>query len=121
MNAPMETKVNNVIPPITDPLGRGWDQPSLDRMMITDKYATMGKAAFEELLDYTGSQPTGCYPGKCWKIMDRHLIPITEGVHKGKYRKGPNYGKWFLAWFGEHENPKFCSNNYREIIISENL
>lgn len=93
---------SNIIPPITDPLGRAWDQPSLDRMFITDKYATMGKLAFEELLDYSNSQPTGCYPGKCWKLMD------------GK-------GKWFLAWFGIHEDPKFCTNNYREIIISENL
>lgn len=111
----------NVIPPITDPQGSGWDQPSTDRIAITDKYATMSKETFGELLDYSRSQPTGCYPGKMWRTMDESATLIKDGEHKGKYRKGPDYGKWFLAWFGEHEDPKFCTNNYREIIISENL
>lgn len=61
----------NVIPPITDPLGRGWEQPDTKEILVDDDYAVMSKKAFDELKDYTASQPTTLYNGKMWKIRVR--------------------------------------------------
>ena len=93
----------NPIPPITDPMGVHWDQPDREKILVDDKVAVMDQKAFEELLDYSNSQPTGCYPGKMWKAQ---------------YGK-PKEKRWFLCWFGYSEKgPQWCSNNYREILIA---
>ena len=88
---------NNIIPIITDPLGKSWDQPKIENILIDDKNALMEENDFKELHEYSCSVPTGVYVGKMWKSR------INE--------------KWYLRWFSEHENPEFVSNNVREIII----
>jgi hypothetical protein len=88
---------NNVIPPITDPMGKYWRQPDTSRILIDDTHALMEKSTFEALSEYSTTIPTGVYPGKMWRC---HYL-----------------GTWFLRWFGEHEDPSLCSNHHREIIV----
>lgn len=71
----------HVIPDMTHPLGKLWDQPSRDRIAVDDTHAVMDREIFKELLDYTHSCPTGTYPGKMWKCIYS--------------------GKNFLFWFGD--------------------
>lgn len=89
----------HVIPPITDEMGRYWQQPDRHEIVVDDTHALMSKKSFERLLDYSHSQPSGVYPGKMWKLNNE---------------RGP---QWWLAWFGESENPNFCSNHRRKILI----
>lgn len=83
---------------MTDPLGKYWDQPSRDNIVIDDDYAVMDKKTLEALYDYSRSMPTGVYPGKMWKAVM------------------PN-GKVLLRWYGESDDPTMCSNNQREILL----
>jgi len=48
---------------------------------------------------YTASQPSGVYAGKMWKA---------------RYE---SERRWWLLWFGVHVDPKYCTKNYREIIV----
>jgi hypothetical protein len=88
---------NNTIPPITDPLGKGWRQPSLDAVLIDDSHALMDQNAFDGLYEYSASVPTCVYPGKMWKCKQA--------------------GIWWLRWFGESDDPSMCSNHHRRILI----
>jgi len=90
-------KDENIIPEITHPLGKHWDQPSKDNILIDDKNALMSEKDFNELKEYSCSVPSGAYEGKMWKNYD-----------------GTNWG---LVWYGESENPDNASINYRKIII----
>jgi hypothetical protein len=101
--------MNNVIPPITDPLGRHWDQPKLDQIVIDDTHAVMDAYAFAKLHEYSGSRPSGVYPGKMWKRHDG----LFDRDCKVEDRR------WLLMWFGEVEGrPDLCSNNHRVILIA---
>jgi hypothetical protein len=87
---------NNVIPPITDPMGKYWRQPDTSRILIDDTHALMEKSTFEALSEYSSSIPSGIYPGKMWRCHHR--------------------GTWFLRWFGEHYRHDLCDDGYREIL-----
>ena len=87
---------SGAIPPITDPLGRYWKQPSKDDIAIDETHAMMTRATFDKLHSYNTSTPSGVYPGKMWKA----------------YR----FGKWWLRWFGD-SGPDMCTNNHREIEL----
>ncbi len=93
-------KQKNIIPKITEPLGKYWEQPSTNNILIDDTHALMDEKSFKELKDYSKSQPTGAYEGKMWKAT---------------YWDRP--GIWFLLWFDFHEDPKFLSTEQREIIL----
>lgn len=88
----------NVIPVITHPLGKAWDQPDKDNVLVDNKNALMSKKSFNELLEYSCSQPSGVYEGKMWK---------------SQYN-----GTWYLKWFDFHSNPEYVSTKSREIIIA---
>lgn len=89
----------HIIPPITDPLGRNWPQPSLDGILVDDTHAVMTHATFNALLEYSRSTPSGVYPGKMWKAVMKDRTA-------------------YLCWFGIIEGqPDLCSNNAREILI----
>lgn len=92
----------NVIPPITDPMGKYWEQPDSSKILIDDTHAVMDAATFLKLHDYSYSQPTGVYPGKMWRSGRR----VVGGE------------KWFLKWYGLCEDITVCSNNAREILIA---
>lgn len=88
----------NVIPAMTDPMGRYWEQPDRSEILIDAEVALMERSTFERLHDYSHSQPTGVYPGKMWRAGSGD--------------------KWFLRWFGFSEKgPAWCSNNARRIVI----
>lgn len=94
-----EKEGNNMsIPPITDPLGKHWQQPEIKEIEIDSTHALMSKKAFNELLEYSCSQPTKVYEGKMWKSKLGN--------------------KWILHWFGKSDHPDFCSNNNRRILIA---
>jgi hypothetical protein len=101
-----------VIPPITDPMGKYWGQPSLDRITLNETHAFMDAEAFDELRDYSCSQPTGVYPGKMWKHSNAYYRKTEKGEPL----------RWWLRWYGEAREPemigKMCSNHAREIIVS---
>lgn len=89
----------NRIPPMTDPLGRHWKQPSVDQILLDDNHALMDMAAFNCLPEYSRSIPSGVYPGKMWKAV------LSDGTAH-------------LCWFGIVEGrPDVCSNNNREILV----
>lgn len=62
----MSTRVYD-IPPMTDPLGRYWEQPDRSRILVDGRHALMSSADFRALHDYTRSEPTGLYVGKMWR------------------------------------------------------
>ena len=92
----------HIIPPITDRLGQYWKQPATDNILVDDTHALMSQADFDELCDYTASQPSGVYPGKMWRAQ---------------YGRGEGR-RWVLCWFGFHADPQYCTNYYRKIIIA---
>lgn len=97
---------DNTIPPITSEMGRSWQQPKTDRILIDDTHAIMRKREFDDLAEYSTTKPSGVYPGKMWK--GEYFDPVT---HRPT-------GRWYLSWFGiVPDNDKVCSNNHREILL----
>lgn len=93
------------IPPMTDPMGQYWDQPSRFEIEIDETHAMMTRETFDKLRNYSHSQPTGVYPGKMWKWH----CP----VHCNEPRA-------WLKWFGESfikDGREFCSSGARQILI----
>lgn len=95
------------IPPVTNDLGRYWDQPPRSAILIDNEHAIMDQKTFDSLSEYTSTFPTGVYSGKMWKCNKRE---------NGK-------DLWLLVWYGYCKKPqcpnceKYCSNNFRKIIV----
>lgn len=89
-----------MIPPMTDPLGRHWRQPSPQEILVDDEHAVMSRSTYDELLEYSTTIPSGVYPGKMWKAV---------------------YGdRAFLRWFGIVDGrTDVCSNNQRLILLCD--
>lgn len=99
-----------VIPSITDPMGRNWEQPRREDILVDGTHALMSSAAFHQLAEYSGTLPTGVYPGKMWR---RH-----DGLFDVAYRRAGGKPGWRLCWFGESEKgPGFCSINHRIVLL----
>lgn len=103
------TLEKNVIPPITDPLGRHWDQPPTSDILLDDTHALMTTRTFEDLLEYSATNPTGAYEGKMWR---RH-----DGAFDREFRARGGKPVWLLCWYGESDKPDHVSNNSRAIIL----
>lgn len=87
-----------IIPPITDPHGKYWNQPHRRYIEMDDTHALMSEQTFKELCDYSGSLPTGAYEGKMWrsKIRDR----------------------WFLCWYDiDADDNRYLIVKSREILV----
>lgn len=83
-----------MIPAITDPNGRYWDQPKREDILIDETHAIMSKDTFAKLCHYEISIPSGVYTGKMWRRRNT------------------------LVWFADHPtDAKLCSMHCREIII----
>lgn len=104
-----ETKEGNrrngvdVIPEMTDPLGRHWDQPDRQFLFFVgtgeEEVVHIGQKEFDQLAVYDTSMPSGVYPGKMWKRT--------------------NGDTTWLVWYGEVPgNPKLCSNNSCRLIVT---
>lgn len=88
----------NVIPRITEPMGKYWKQPDVTKFVIDANEVLMTQADFNALAEYSCSMPTGVYVGKSWKCERK------DG--------------WYLVWFGfSDRGPEYCSNNRRKIIV----
>lgn len=101
----------SIIPPMTDALGAHWRQPDTENFVLDDTHVMMSQREFDQLAEYSTSYPSGVYPGKCWKARHWEVV-MSHGL---PYRKWLN--SWDLRWYGACEDPKFCSNHHREIII----
>lgn len=97
-----------MIPPITHPLGRGWRQPDSSSVIVTDTHALITERVFDDLHEYSGSQPSGVYEGKMWKGEWQPLTVDGTFIHTGK---------WWLRWFGYSDKADCVSNNQRRILI----
>lgn len=103
---------NHPIPPITNPLGRSWEQPSRLRIMVDEKMAVMTLRDFEELAEYSSSYPSGVYEGKMWR---RH-----NGIYDYEFLHRGGKPEWLLCWYGPSEKgPKYCTTFMRKIILSD--
>lgn len=56
-----------MIPPITDPLGKYWEQPDISEIKFEDGKAIMSLRTQKKLGTYDFSLPSGTYVGKMWK------------------------------------------------------
>jgi hypothetical protein len=88
----------NIIPIMTDPLGKYWDQCDTTKILCDDKFAKIKIEDFLKLHEYSRSTPSGVYTGKCWRMLTR------EGI-------------WYIAWYGVDPDPNYRSNNYRQAQI----
>lgn len=104
----------SIIPPMTDPLGRHWRQPDTDNFVLDDTHVIMSQRDFDSLSDYSHSYPSGVYHGKCWKTR----ISVTLTCKETQRQTLGWTDRWQLRWYGPHEDPKLCSINHREIIIT---
>lgn len=108
----MQRVLAHPIPPITDPMGQHWDQPSRFDIEIDETHALMSQATFDALPNYTHSQPTGVYSGKMWKWH------CEGGNRMCRCQPGqPAYLRWFGSEF-EKNGQKFVSNHSRIILIT---
>ena len=87
------------IPASTDPMGRHWDQPSRDEILVDDTHAIMTVPTFTKLLEYSSSMPSGVYDGKMWR---RHEWEDALDL---------------LMWYGPSKKPGSCSINSRVILL----
>lgn len=87
-----------IIPQITDPLGKNWKQPHRRYIEVDDTHALMSEQTFKGLLEYSCTIPSGKYEGKMWKAN--------------------RSGKWYLAWYGPDLEPGYLSIEWREILIA---
>ena len=88
----------NAIPPMTDPLGKHWEQPrDIRHAPMNGTHVLLDRIQFNQLHDYSASIPSGVYDGKCWRIRYR-------GVH-------------YLRWYGPCADPKQCAIEQRIIAI----
>ncbi|TWI65193.1 hypothetical protein IP91_02600 [Pseudoduganella lurida] len=92
-----------MIPLMTDPLGRHWQQPAdIREAPMDDMHVLLTPRQIDGLLDYSRSYPSGTYDGKCWK------------------REGEDC--WYLCWYEPHAQAGKIGIGYRTIlkIIEDN-
>lgn len=89
--------VSDFIPPMTDPMGKYWRQPSLDEIVIDRTHAVMTQDTLQELADYSASLPSAVYQGKMWRR-----------------RCGAS---WYLCWYGEISGGQILIHT-REVLIT---
>lgn len=87
-----------IIPPITDPLGQSWKQPHRRSIELDDTHALMSEQTFKALKEYSTTIPTGRYDGKMWK--------------------GFANGEWYLVWFAPDANHNLLRIEKRRILIA---
>lgn len=93
----MDANLFYIIPEMTHPFGRYWEQPDKEDILIDGTYAAMSDKTFKKLKEYSCTNPTGVYEGKMWKAM--------------------MYGEWYLRWYDISEDPNCCSHKQRKIVI----
>lgn len=94
----------NVIPRMTDPLGKYWDQPiDIREAPMDDFHVILTPKQMDQLSEYSSTYPTGVYDGKCWlrvEMADRITI---------RHR--------YLCWYGPSTERDVCKIHAREILV----
>lgn len=91
-----------MIPPMTHPLGKHWNQPQdIRQAPMDDKHVLLTPRQVHELPEYSASIPSGVYEGKCWKLIMR------DNTH------------WLLWYANKDKDKDNCTINKREILIME--
>ena len=101
--------MKNIIPEMTNPLGQHWKQPDRNKIAIDDHHALLTKADFAMLPEYSGSIPSGVYPGKMWKRLDGLFNSAVD----------PRDHRWLFCWFGIGIDKGRCSINFRPVLIAD--
>jgi hypothetical protein len=102
-------EAQEIIPLMTHELSSAWNQPDRSEIALDDKYALMTRRTFDQLNEYSASNPTGAYEGKMWKRHDGkfdYIFLVRGGMPE-----------WLLCWYGRSEKPGYVSNNSRKIIL----
>lgn len=95
-----------MIPEMTHPLGRYWDQPNKSAIEFSFGKAWISKEDFQKLAQYDASIPSGVYAGKMWK---------REFNRKTKYGKlVPSY---LLCWYQDSAKPEHFDIKQIELIV----
>lgn len=89
------------IPPITDPIGRYWNQPPREEVLVDDSHAVMTAETLAKLLNYDITDPSGAYEGKMWRRGDLEFGSVG-----------------WLCWYGHSEKPGMVSVNVRPILLA---
>lgn len=106
----MAERLSHPVPPMNHPLSSVWRQPSRFRIEVDNTHALMSQAVFNELLEYSSTQPSGVYPGKMWR---RH-----DGIYDTKFLASGGKPEWLLCWYDVSEKgPDWCSTKTRKILI----
>jgi hypothetical protein len=96
-----------MIPPMTHPLGRHWQQPPREQIEVDATHALMTEHTFRQLSEYSCSTPSGVYEGKMWR---RH-----DGAHDP--RCPPERRKWLLCWYANLHETR-CKIEMREVLLA---
>lgn len=88
---------SSVIPPITNPLGKHWDQPDRADIDISDEYARMKPETARKLAEYSHSIPSGKYEGKMWCANWDNIL--------------------YLRWYGPSDKPDELLIHTRKISL----
>lgn len=92
-----------MIPQMTDPLSKYWDQPrDIHEAPMDDDIVLLTPAQFSKLATYDTSTPSGVYPGKCWKAQE--------------YKQRKPTGVYYLRWYGP-ESKGECPILHRRIEV----
>lgn len=94
-----------VIPEMTHPLSKHWDQPDWRCFVFRDDKVYLTRPAWDALSAYDTSYPSGVYEGKMWR---------ASGVD--------SEGPWQqLRWYDVSPNPNKCSIKYRAAVVCEGM
>lgn len=105
--------MTNVIPGVepserdfTDKGLGAWRQPNRDEICVSDDTAIMSISAYNKLYEYSSTVPTGVYPGKMWRCVDRDRLNDGQVFQE------------YLCWYG-YVDGDTCSINSRKLIIMD--
>lgn len=92
------------IPAMTHPLSKYWDQPDdIGSAPMDETHVLLTPCQFALLSEYSASIPTGVYPGKCWKRIER--------------RRDGSISRTLLAWYGAETTDGRCPILFRAIEV----
>lgn len=92
-------RYTNTIPEADSEWVAYWQAPHRNEIEFRGDAAVMDKAAFDKLLNYSSSLPTGVWIGKLWKAR------LDDG-------------RWYLRWYStDPRNAANCLINSRPITI----
>lgn len=104
----------NIIPQMTDPRSKYWEQPKTESILVDDKFACMTLKTLHELHEYNCTMPTGVYDGKMWR-REVHSKPYGQWSKE----QGDEFLYHVLCWCGPHEDPTQASINTRVILLTD--